>query len=85
MIKNTFKLALIAFTAIAVLACGKATLTEQERSSEEPAMETNVKNSSEAPAEEDIIVPAEQSKFYLEAAEDLNGKINPKTAGLVVL
>ena len=85
MIKKTFKLALIAFTAIAVLACGKATLTEQERSSEEPAMETNVKNSSESPAEEDIVVPAEQSKFYMEATEDLNGKINPKTAGLVVL
>ena len=85
MLKKSFRLTLISFTAIAVLACGKALPTLPEQADNDVVVETMVKNASETPAEEDIIVPAEQSKFYLEAAEDLKGKINPKTAGLVVM
>ena len=34
---------------------------------------------------ESITVPAEQPKFYLSAAEDLNGKVSERTAGMKVM
>ena len=37
------------------------------------------------PVGEQTVVPAEQSKFYMSAAEDLAGKVSDKTAGIKVL
>ncbi len=84
MLQKIFKWALAAIVSIVVLACGKAPLTEDSQTSVESVMETAVKTSETSDTEE-TIVSAAQPKYYLSAAEDLNGKVNAKTAGLIVL
>lgn len=82
--RKSFKLVLASFAAFAVLACGKSTLAEGPRASEDALEETAVKTP-ETSSDEEIIIPAAQSKYYMSAAEDLDGKVNAKTAGLTVL
>ena len=60
-------------TAILV-AAGLLSCQKPEKPEDDP--QTNI---------ESITVPAEQSKFYMSAAEDLNGKLTERTAGMKVM
>lgn len=56
-----------------------------EVSVKEPVLLVSGGSEDETPSSTELYVAAEQSKYYMTASEDLNGKITDKTAGMEVI
>ena len=69
-----YKRFLLSFAALTVLVLGSCSKDDAEKA-----------DGGNGDAAASTVIPANQEKFYLTAAEDLSGKISDKTAGIKVL